>query len=433
MSRVLIVEDSPTQAQKLSLLLEDSGFETVVSSDAESGFERAAAEAFDLVLTDVNLPGASGFDLCAQIKGDRRLGSIPVLVVTADSDPANVLRGLVAGADGFMTKDHSPGEIVRRVERTIHGGARTVREGDAVYTHVLFRSHDYRLRANEGQLLNVLLAAFEDVVELNERLRAGEIALRELNRDLRKTSAALEEANKTKDRFLGIAAHDLRNPLAVIQGVSSLLLESDLGPVNEEQTEALQRIGRQTESMLALLQDLLDVSALRSGKLEVKPSLQDPRDVLREAFDSFILPARQKGVKMVWEVPERLPPVEIDFNRILEVLSNLLSNGVKYCKTGESVHLAAETNDGTLALIVRDTGPGIQREELPRLFEPFAKLSSVPTAGEKSTGLGLSIVKEIVQLHGGQIRAESAPGRGSTFRIELPLLAAPAGSAPSSG
>jgi signal transduction histidine kinase len=423
MARVLIVEDSPTQAQQLAFLLEDAGFETDVRPDAERGLARLRDGGFDLLVTDVNLPGDSGFELCRRVKDASAGVTVPVLVVTAESDPVNVLRGLAAGADGFMTKDHSPAEVVRRVQRTLAGGARTVEKDGHNYAQVLFLGREFLLAVSREQLLNVLLSAFEDVVGLNERLRANEAALRELNGELRRTNDALDNANKVKDRFLGIAAHDMRNPLNVILNLASMSLEGDFGAVTEDQTDALQRIVRQTDGLLALLRDLLDVSALRAGKLEVRPTPQDPRLVLREAFDVFVLAAREKGVRLVWEVPESLPIVDLDFNRILEVLSNLLSNGVKYCRSGQSVHLGARMLESAVEIAVRDTGPGIAEKELPKLFEPFAKLSTVPTAGEKSTGLGLSIVKEIVELHSGTVTADSELGRGTTFRVVLPVRA----------
>jgi signal transduction histidine kinase len=125
-------------------------------------------------------------------------------------------------------------------------------------------------------------------------------------------------------------------------------------------------------------------------------------------------------------VPETLPPAELDFIRVLEVVTNLISNGVKYCASGQSVHLGARALDDHLDISVRDTGPGIRAEELPHLFEPYAKLSSKPTGGENSTGLGLSIVREIVEMHGGQVFAHSTPGQGTTFNVELPLHRRPA-------
>src|SRR5439155_11891060 len=138
---------------------------------AERGFEQALGGSFDLVLTDLNLPGASGFDLCRRLKGDARTSALPVIVLTSEADPVNVLRGLEAGADGFMTKDRSSAEIVRRVQRAIAGGARKESAGGRSVSRAIFLGHEFRLTATREQLLNVLLSAFEDVIELNNRSR----------------------------------------------------------------------------------------------------------------------------------------------------------------------------------------------------------------------------------------------------------------------
>jgi signal transduction histidine kinase len=320
-----------------------------------------------------------------------------------------------------MTKDRPPSEILSRIQRTLavtHEGALGSTEGPSP---VLFLGHEFQLGAGPRQLINVLLSAFEDVIELNNLYRESESSLRDLNRQLTRANDALTEANEVKDKFLRIAAHDLRNPLGVIRAFAQALTQHELGPLNEEQDDALRRILRQSDMMLALLSDLLGVSALRAGKLEIRPLLQDPVDVLREAFNAPVLAAREKGIRMHWEVPEALPPAEFDFNRILEVLSNLLSNAIKFCSQGQSVHLSARENGSYLDIGVRDTGPGIAAHEIAHLFEPFAKLSAKPTAGEKSTGLGLSIAKDIVDLHGGEIWADSVLGEGTTFSIRLPL------------
>ena len=421
MTRVLVVEDSPTQAQQLALILVDAGFDVEIAPDAETALDLLHGQSFDVVLSDLVLPGQSGFDLCRRIKRDESTRHIPVVVQTSQADPVNVLRGLEAGADGFMTKDRAPGEIVRRVHRALSGGVRTVQDGATTVTEAAFLGQEFRLTAGREQLLNILLSAFEDVIDLNERSRASEAALRELNTELRKTNQALADANQIRDKFLRIAAHDLRNPLAVIQGLGSILIEGEQGPVTEPQADLLRRMVKQADAMLALLTDLLDISALRAGKLEIKPVLQEPTEVLREAFDSFVLRAREKNIDLVWEVPKNLPPAAFDFNRILEVLSNLLSNALKFSFPGGVIRLGAREHAGLLEMSVRDAGQGICAAELPRMFEPFARLSSRPTGGEKSTGLGLSIIKEIVELHHGRISVSSVQGEGTTFVVHLPL------------
>jgi signal transduction histidine kinase len=201
--------------------------------------------------------------------------------------------------------------------------------------------------------------------------------------------------------------------------MASMMLQNQCTP--DEQADFLNSMVHESDQLLLLLQDLLSASATRSGKLELKPVLQDPETILRQAFDGFVLIARKKGIKLAWEVPSNLPSAELDAHRMAEVLSNLISNGLKFCSPGHSVYLGAAAMNSHLEISVRDTGPGIKQEELPRLFEPFAKLSNKPTAGEPTTGLGLSIVKQIVELHGGHVSVETALGQGTTFTVHLPL------------
>jgi adenylate cyclase len=167
MHRVLIVEDSPTQAQQLAFILEDAGFEVEIAPDAEQGFERLARGSISVVLSDLNLPGGSGFDLCRRIKADPALREVPVVVCTSEADPMNVLLGLQAGADGFMTKDREPAAIVASVRRALDHAA----QPDASTSNqVHFLDREFELTAGRAQLLDILVSAFEDVVRLNQQI-----------------------------------------------------------------------------------------------------------------------------------------------------------------------------------------------------------------------------------------------------------------------
>jgi class 3 adenylate cyclase/CheY-like chemotaxis protein len=171
MPRVLIIEDSPTQAAQLALILEDAGFEVETAPDAEQGFARLARApgSYALVLSDLNLPGDSGFDLCRRIKAEPGLDAIPVVVCTSEADPMNVLRGLQAGADGFMTKDREPPAIVASVKRALDRSAAAASAGAAA-NRVQFLGREFELSAGRDQLLDILVSAFEDVVRLNQQI-----------------------------------------------------------------------------------------------------------------------------------------------------------------------------------------------------------------------------------------------------------------------
>lgn len=418
---LLLVEDSPTQAAELAFVLEDAGFAVTTAADAEGGWLAAKRALPDVLVTDLVLPGESGFDLCRRVKSDPATRRIPVMVLTGEADPINVLHGLEAGADGFMTKDHPAEMIVERIRRVLRHGAESGDESERpAPRRVEFLGHVFSLSATREQLLNVVLSAFEDGSHLNERLRQSEGLLRERHDALDLANRALREANDVKERFLRAAAHDLRNPAGVVRSIAELLLEGDAGPLAEEQTDLLRRIQRQAQALLDLLQDLVDVSALKAGGMALRSTVQDPQKLLRAAFETAQTQAAAKRIELVWQVPEELPFLSFDFRRMQEALGNLLSNAVKFCSPGARVTLSAEADDRSLVLAVADTGPGISEADQARLFEPFVRLSNRPTANEPSTGLGMSIVKEIVERHGGTIEVESRVGVGSTFRLRLP-------------
>src|SRR5262245_46467398 len=185
MARVLLVEDSPTQARQLAWMLEEAGFSVRSVGDAEEGFGVPGRDTFDVVLTDLVLPGESGFDLCRRIKSTPELAALPVVVLTSQGDPVNVLRGLEAGADGFMTKNRGPAEIVGRLRRTLDRDGAVSENGEAA--HVVFLDCEFDLAVGKRQLFNVLLAAFEDVVHLNRDYQLTELELRKVNAQLQET------------------------------------------------------------------------------------------------------------------------------------------------------------------------------------------------------------------------------------------------------
>jgi DNA-binding response OmpR family regulator len=188
MTRILVVEDSPTQAKQLTFILEDAGFQVESVPDAESALPRLADQPFDLVLSDLLLPGDSGFDLCRKIRAAPKLRRVLVVVLTSQADPVNVLRGLQAGADGFITKDRDPEEIVSRVRWLLSRRMRLPEPAPPTPTRVIFLGQEFELHCGREQLLNVLVSAFEDGVHLNERLKEEIVQRRRAEQALRDSS-----------------------------------------------------------------------------------------------------------------------------------------------------------------------------------------------------------------------------------------------------
>jgi signal transduction histidine kinase len=238
---------------------------------------------------------------------------------------------------------------------------------------------------------------------------------------------ALQRARlyERKDWLLGVAAHDLRTPLTVILGNAvtvQRVLEEAVSDATLHQTarQMLDRIVTVSGEMAVLIDDVLDMSSIESGNLRLTRAAADPSELLRTSVGDHEEAAAAKDITLDLDVPGDIAPAHLDQRRIRQVVDNLVGNAIKYSENGTVVLVRLVQHTTTVEVIVRDEGQGIPADELPQVFQPFRKTSAKPTAGERSTGLGLSIAYAIVQAHGGHIVAESVLGEGSTFRFTLP-------------
>jgi two-component system sensor histidine kinase/response regulator len=228
----------------------------------------------------------------------------------------------------------------------------------------------------------------------------------------------LKKLNELKDQHLGIAAHDLRNPLASIRGMSQMLVEMELD--KNTQTSFLQSIYRVSDQMLTLVDNLLDVAVIESGRFDLKITEENVSRLVAERIELMAKNAERKEIGLIAELQEVTDSL-FDIDRMRQVVDNLLSNAIKFSPSGSVVNVTCGQAGRVLDITVTDQGPGIPSEDLDRLFDSFEKLSAQPTGGEKSTGLGLSIVKSIVDAHGGEIDVDSEVGKGTTFIVRLPV------------
>jgi signal transduction histidine kinase len=228
----------------------------------------------------------------------------------------------------------------------------------------------------------------------------------------------LKTLNKLKDKHLAIAAHDLRNPIAAIHGLSDLLFDPELD--EESRRTFIESINTVSKQMLILVNDLLDISVIESGKLDLNKIPGNLSEILQERAELMAINAKNKNITLTTALDE-VPELPIDVDRMRQVVDNLLSNAVKFSSSGTSISLTCGKKDSSLVFSIVDQGPGIAKKDLGKLFGVFQKLDNQPTAGEKSTGLGLSIAKRIVDAHGGAISVESEVGKGSTFTVTFPV------------
>lgn len=366
--------NDPPRARRPHVLLVDDNFETlkllqrVLQNDyhvtfAQSGdaaLELLGRYLFDLVLLDMMMPGLNGIDVLKMMRSDPETAHIPVVVLSAMSRGKDVVAALQAGANDYVTKPFDI-EVVR------------------------MRIHN-------------------------------QIRMKELMDERAATITYLRDSVDVKDRFLRIATHDLKNPLNNIR-MAQYYLRSQVGH-QPEAAEALGIIAETVDTMTQLIEDFLDTAAIQSGKPGLNPDIVPVENILWEVFSHFEASARRKQITLMMGDVSGL--VYADPTRLHQIISNLVSNAIKYSPAGRVVTVAAEQYNGTVRISVADEGPGIPEAERGKLFEPFGKLSTKPTGGESSSGLGLWIVRELVALHHGQLGVDCPPDGGSIFWVELP-------------
>jgi len=231
-----------------------------------------------------------------------------------------------------------------------------------------------------------------------------------------------EDSSRTRNEFLSTMSHELRTPLNSIIGFSDLLIEGSLGPLNERQTKYIQNVHNSGKRLLKVINDILDLSKVEAGTTELEPETFKIAKVLDEIERVSGPRASAKKLTLKFRVDKRLTTVTADKMRFKQVLYNLISNAIKFTPEGGNVTVSAEKEDKMLRVSVADTGIGISKKDQEYLFQPFKQLDYFLNRRYEGTGLGLALVKRFVEMHGGTVRVESEPGKGSVFTFELPVM-----------
>jgi signal transduction histidine kinase len=401
--KFLLVDDLEENLLALEALLRREGLEMLRAKSGPEALELLLAHDFALALLDVQMPGMNGYELAELMRGTERTRRVPIIFLTAvATDEQRCFRGYEAGAVDFLIKPIAPHVLRSKAE-------------------VFFEL--YRQRQQVACQRDEL----RRIAEERERLLAREKQARE----------QAEAATRAKDEFLAGISHELRSPLNAILGYNRMLR----GKLKD--SELLNRtcdvIERNARLQLQLIEDLLDTARVISGKLRLEMRLMDIASVVNDALDVVRPSAEAKGVQLRIAVEgdtmgeesairnpqhgiEEFAVVLGDATRLQQVVWNLLSNAIKFTPKGGRVELGIGRDAEHFRIFVSDTGKGIEPEILPHVFDRFYQADSSSTRRHGGLGLGLALVKSLVELHGGEVKAESAGnGRGSSFTVMLPL------------
>ena len=278
------------------------------------------------------------------------------------------------------------------------------------------------IQRTEARLAEIAEGDFSGRLDVPNRDELGSLAanVNRMNDELRRLYGELETASRHKSEFLANMSHELRTPLNAIIGFSQVLRQRLFGEINEKQEEYLDDILSSGNHLLSLINDVLDLSKVEAGQVELEVAAFSLREALERGVVMVREPAAEGGVRLSLEPAPDVDIVEGDERRVRQVVFNLLSNAVKFTPTGGSVVVATERVGEEVQVSVTDTGPGIAPEDQERIFEEFQQ-TDVGVTEREGTGLGLALSRRLVELHGGRIWVESEPGRGSRFVFTLPL------------
>jgi len=355
-ARILVVDDQPANIQIVGSVLGKLGHEIIPASDGATALKRVALRMPDLILLDLLMPGMNGFEVCLQLKLNPEWKEIPVIFLSAADDKDMIVRALNSGGVDYITKPFNQAELISRVRTQL----------------ALKTAHD-----------------------------------------------RLKQLAEDKDELLGILAHDLKNYLGGIN-MSADLMSRQIKNFNDERlTQLTDNMVRSSALAMAFVKEFLANSATDHGFV-LNPTVVNLTEIATAAVAQYQESARRKKIKIQTDFPAEAVIARADAFALDQVLDNLISNALKFSPPDKKIFISVSSPGHRAECVVRDEGPGFTAEDKEKMFRRYGRLSARPTGGEPSTGLGLSIVRKLVQAMGGELVCESNPGQGAAFIIRLP-------------
>jgi signal transduction histidine kinase len=418
---ILLVDDQPARLLSYETILGELGQNLISARSGLEALEKLMKDDFALVLLDVSMPGMDGFETAALIHDHPRFERTPIIFVTGVHDTEfDRLKGYKLGAVDYVSIPVVP-EILRSkvsVLVELHCQRRELQELNTSLAEANARL-EMANTTLQAERTRELQALNRDLQRANVELAESNFALQAEIAERTRAESALKEADRQKDEFLAILAHELRNPLAPIRNAVQIMSRLEVESPNIRWSRDV--IDRQVTHLTRLVDDLLDISRITRGTITLSTGPTDVEAVLMRAAEAA-QPAITEGKHtFTMKTPAEKLIVEGDLTRLVQVLSNLISNAAKYTNAGGHIEVSAELNGSHVELRVKDNGIGISKESLPKLFNLFSRVHSGDRA-PGGLGIGLALSRKLVQMHLGDVLVESEGiGQGSQFTVRLPL------------
>ena len=432
--KILVVDDNTENLLLLERWLKRSGYTVVSTANGAEALEKLHTEKFNLIISDILMPVMDGFQLCKKVNSDDKLNFIPFVFYTASyTDKQDEELALKSGADRFIRKPYDMFELMAIIE-DLCKGHNTRRPNTKSDNQVLEDDEGNEILVNklEGKILllekeiterkriEAELAGERNKLEVTVDARTRELRLS--MQKLQDANLLLEQANHAKNKFLESMSHELRTPLNAILGFTDMLSGQYFGKLNDKQLDYVKEVDSSGKYLLGLINNLLNIVKIDAGKMELELetcSLTELMDSIVSIMDSQFTRKKITVKTTIDLVPDA---VVVDIHKYKQIMYTLLSNALKYTPEGGCISITCtEDRDAGIRVEINDTGTGISEEEKRHLFSGFYQADWVHNNQLGGTGLGLTLTRRLVELHGGKIGVDSEVGKGSTFWFTIPL------------
>ena len=400
---ILLVDDRPENLLALEAILEPLSQNLIRAHSGPEALKRVLEMEFATILLDVQMPEMNGFEVAEIIKSRERSRTIPIIFLSAiNKEEAYVFKGYSMGAVDYVFKPFNPDVLRMKV---------------AVFVDLFIKQREVQRQAELLRNAEKRELELEHRTSLLEAEARSAAKLAQMNDELHRRQVALEQAMGARNRFYASMSHELRTPINAVIGYSTLMLDGIYGPLNAKQKEGLQRTLKAARHLLELVNDVLDLSKIEAGKIElsIQPVLFPA--LIEDLFVTVRPLADEYGSTLTLEMENESFNIVSDPRRVRQILINLMSNAIKFGEGKPILVRCKQSDRGGVEIEVVDQGVGIAQEDIPRIFEEFVQVSESKQPG---TGLGLPISRRLAQLLDGSLTVCSTPGQGSTFRLTLP-------------